>query len=250
VNTSSSDDAAARRSAVASNLTQVRNRIARAAGAAGRDPSAVRLVAVSKTFGPDLVRAAAAAGQADFGENKVQEALEKIAACADLDLRWHLIGHLQSNKSRRAAAVFSSIHSIDSTTLLAKVDAAAVEQGTQPELLVQVDLGGEETKFGAPPEDVAGICRAAADCRAVRVVGLMTLPPYSTDPESARPFFRRLRQIAGELRAGGIDPAMVRELSMGMSHDLEVAVEEGATIVRIGTAIFGARTRSQPAGGI
>jgi pyridoxal phosphate enzyme (YggS family) len=246
---SPSADEAARQAAIAGNLDRVRDRIARAAQSAGRDPSAIRLVAVSKTFPADFVRVAAEAGHRDFGENKVQEALDKIAACRELDLRWHFIGHLQSNKSRKAASQFACIHSIDSAALLSKVDDAAAESGVAPQLLVQVDLGGEATKHGAHPDEVPAIFAAASRCRAARVVGLMTLPPYSTDPEFARPYFRRLREMATELRPQAPDPAMLSELSMGMSHDLEVAVQEGATIVRVGTAIFGARTRPAAAGG-
>lgn len=227
--------------AIAASLSAVRDRIARAARSAGRDAAAVRLVAVSKSFGLDAIRAAAAAGQVDFGENRVQEALQKIAGSADLKIRWHLVGHLQSNKARKAAAAFTCIHSVDSLELLRKLDTAASEQGDAPELLVQVDLADEPTKHGAPPEEVERIFAAAGSCRAAGVRGLMVLPPWSEDPEAARPYFRRLREIAEGLCARGVDPSMVRELSMGMSHDLEVAMEEGATMVRIGSAIFGKR---------
>jgi pyridoxal phosphate enzyme (YggS family) len=227
---------------IAANLAAVRARIADAAERAGRRASDVTLVAVSKTFGEDHVRAAQAAGQADFGENKVQEGLLKIAATGDVDgLRWHLIGHLQSNKARKAAQSFACIHSIDSTELLRRVDDAAAADGTTPEVLIQVDLAGEATKFGAPENAAAAIARAALEARAVRLVGLMLIPPWSTDPEETRPWFVRLRQLRDRLAAADIPAAALRHLSMGMSHDFEAAVEEGATIVRIGTAIFGAR---------
>ena len=226
---------------IAPNLARVRARIATAALDAGRPPGDVRLLAVSKTFGLDHVRAAAAAGQEEFGENRVQEALQKIEGSADLKIRWHLIGTLQSNKVRKAVPRVSAIHSVDSHRLLMAIDAAAVEAGTAPELLVQVDLGGEATKHGAPPPEAMDIVRAASECRAARCVGLMTIPPFFERPEDARPYFAKLRDLRTTLLQEGLRPAMLRELSMGMSHDFEIAVQEGATIVRLGTAIFGKR---------
>ena len=226
---------------VADRLTAIRRRIAAAALLAGRDPSSVRLVAVSKTFPIDAVREAYAAGQRDFGENRVQEALQKISGSTDLEIRWHLLGHLQTNKARKAAAAFAVMQSVDSVELLERLDAAAAEWGTQPELLVQVDLAGETTKFGAPPADVPRIFDAAGRCRAARVAGLMTLPPFTNVPEDARRWFRQLRELRDRWQSTGTPPSMLRELSMGMSGDFEVAVQEGATIVRIGTAIFGSR---------
>ncbi len=227
---------------IAARLSSVRDRLVRAAEASGRDPRSVRLIAVSKTFGADAVKAAASAGQVEFGENRVQEALDKMADLAGFSLRWHLIGHLQGNKARKAAASFACIHSIDSPDLLMRVDRAALEAGTSPEALVQVDLAGEATKHGAPPELLDLIFAGARDCRAARVVGLMVLPPYFEDPEDARPYFRRLRTLRDGLQARGVPASMLAELSMGMSHDFEVAIEEGATLVRVGTAIFGERT--------
>lgn len=229
-------------SALRARLDGVRDRIARAAGRAGRDPSSIRLLAVSKTFSSDDVRVAAAAGQLDFGENKVQEAQRKIAETSDLPLRWHLIGHLQSNKARRAGALFHVIHSIDDATLIAPIDKAAGEAGRPIDLLVQVDLAGEVTKSGLAPESVLPVFEIAQRCRSARVVGLMLIPPAVDDPEDARPYFTRLRRLRDELGQRGIPAAALQELSMGMSHDFEVAVEEGATIIRVGTAIFGART--------
>jgi len=226
---------------VAANLTAVRARLERAALAAGRSPTAIRLIAVSKTFPLDHIRAAAAAGQADFGENRVQEALQKIDASADLKIRWHLIGHLQSNKARRAATAFQCIHSIDSLDLLRRVDRAAAEAGAAPELLVQVDLASEATKFGLVEAGVRALFET--DLQAARLTGLMVLPPWTDNPEEARPWFRRLRELRDRLEAGGAPPARLRELSMGMSHDFEVAVQEGSTMVRVGTAIFGERRR-------
>ena len=225
----------------AERLSDVRARIDAAARGAGRDPASVRLVAVSKTFPIEAVRDAYAAGQRDFGENRVQEALEKIERSSDLDIRWHLLGHLQTNKTKKAAAAFAMIQAVDSVDLLRKLDAAAAESGRTPELLIEIDLAGEATKFGARPEEAPAIFEAASTCRAARVVGLMLIPPIPDTPEDARPWFRRLRELRDGWVAAGTPPAMLRELSMGMSGDFEVAIQEGATIVRIGTAIFGSR---------
>ena len=189
----------------------------------------------------DHVRAAAAAGQEDFGENRVQEALQKIEGSADLKIRWHLIGTLQSNKVRKAVPHFRAIHSVDSRRVLEAIDAAASDAGTAPDVLVQVDLAGETTKHGAPQDEAMEIVRAAARCRSARCVGLMTIPPFFENPEDARPYFARLRDLRDTLLREGLDRAMLRELSMGMSHDFEIAVQEGATMVRLGTAIFGKR---------
>jgi PLP dependent protein len=226
---------------IASNIAIVRERIAAAAQAAGRAPDEVRLLAVSKTFSADHVRAAYAAGQRDFGENKVQEALQKRDETAELEIRWHLIGHLQSNKIRKAAAAFAAVHAIDSVDLLRRLDQAAAEQGAVPEIYIQVDLAAEATKFGAPEADVPEIARAAVASRAARLKGLMLLPPWFDDPEQARPYFRRLRALRDRLVEEGIDRSHLADLSMGMSHDFEVAIQEGATLVRVGTAIFGKR---------
>ena len=181
------------------------------------------------------------AGQLDFGENRVQEALQKMDGSADLRIRWHLIGTLQSNKVRKAAPRFSAIHSVDSLKLLEAIDQAAAEAGTTPEVLVQVDLAGEATKHGAPPADASAIVRAGTRCRAARLAGLMTIPPYFDDPEKTRPYFSELRDLRATLLKEGLPPESLRDLSMGMSHDFEIAVQEGATIVRLGTAIFGTR---------
>jgi pyridoxal phosphate enzyme (YggS family) len=222
-------------------LARVRERIADAAGRSRRTPDAVRLIAVSKTHPIDAVRAAVEAGQVDFGENKVQEALQKIAQAPDIDVRWHLIGHLQSNKAKKAAAAVDAIHAIDSLDLLRRVDQAAGAVGRAIDVLVQVDLALEETKFGASEAEVPAIVAAAADCRAARLVGLMLLPPIAENPEDARPWFRRLRTVRDRLLDAGAPAERLGELSMGMSHDFEVAIEEGATMVRVGTAIFGER---------
>jgi hypothetical protein len=227
---------------LADNLLAVRARIDAAARRVARDPDGITLIAVSKTFPSELVRAAFAAGQVDFGENKVQEALQKIAETSDLSaLRWHLIGHLQSNKAKKAAGPFAVIQSIDSVDLLRRIDAAAVENGVRPEILVQVDLAGETTKFGAPADAARRIADAALGARSVTLSGLMLLPPWNEDQEQTRPWFRKLRDLREEWLAAGVPAQNLRHLSMGMSHDFEAAIEEGATMVRVGTAIFGKR---------
>ena len=219
----------------------MRARLARAADRAGRDPASITLVAVSKTFPVDAVRAAAGAGQVDFGENKVQEALQKMDGTTDLSIRWHLVGHLQSNKAKKAGR-FDVIHSIDSAALIAKIDEAAAEAHRRVELLVQVDLAGEATKFGAHPEELAPIFDAGREARAIDIVGLMILPPAVDDPDAARPYFRGLREVRERLLDRGVEATRLRHLSMGMSHDFEAAVEEGSTMVRVGSAIFGPRS--------
>ena len=226
---------------IAERVAAVRERIARAAARAGRDPSTITLVAVSKTQPPEAVREALAAGVVDFGENRLQEAEPKIAALADVRsrLRFHLVGHLQGNKARKAAALFDRIHSVDGLLLARRLEHAAAERGVPVRVLVQADLAGEATKFGLDETHLLPVLAELRGFKSLRVEGLMVLPPQDEDPEAARPFFRRLRQLRDaalekNLMLGG-------ELSMGMSHDLEVAVEEGATLVRVGTAIFGER---------
>jgi len=235
--------------AIADQLALVQARIAAAAQRSGRDPASITLVAVSKTFPFDAVREAAAAGQRDFGENRVQEALQKIAQPADTPLRWHLIGHLQTNKARKAAPAFACVHSLDSLELLRKLDEGASDrpEGAEPlDLLVQVDLAGEDTKFGAPPEEAERILRAADSLTRARIVGLMLVPPWNEDPEQTRPWFVQLRALRDRWLDEGVSPDTLRHLSMGMSHDYEAAIEEGATIVRVGTAIFGTREAKAP----
>jgi pyridoxal phosphate enzyme (YggS family) len=225
------------------NLDSVRRRLTAAALRVNRSPADIQLVAVSKNFPSEHVRAAAAAGQRVFGENRVQEGVQKIDALRDLDLDWHLIGHLQSNKAGKASA-FQWIESIDSVALLERVDRAAVESRVTPHVLVQVDLAHEGTKFGAREPEVRPLVRAALAASAVRLEGLMLIPPYADAPEASRPWFQRLRALRDRLVQEGVPAARLSQLSMGMSHDFEVAIEEGATIVRVGTAIFG--TRASP----
>ena len=228
---------------IAENLALVRSRIHAAAQRVGRDPSTVTLIAVSKTFSPGHVRAAWDAGQRDFGENKVQETEGKTSAITDLPVRWHLIGHLQSNKARRAAGIFSTIHTVDSLDLLKRLDAAAAAQGTTPDVLIQADFAGEATKHGAPEGQVEAIARSALEATAVRLRGLMLVPPWNENQEETRPWFARLRTLRDRFVSQGMPAASLEHLSMGMSHDFEAAVEEGATMVRVGTAIFGTRAR-------
>jgi pyridoxal phosphate enzyme (YggS family) len=222
-------------------LAAIRARIASAAIRSGRSPEAVRLIAVSKTFGADAVRAAHAEGQLDFGENRVQEALAKQAETADLPLRWHLIGPLQSNKANKVPGAFAGLQSVHSLDLLARLSKAAVSAGVDLPVLIQVDLAHEATKSGLDEAELRHVLASARELPGVRVEGLMLLPPYAEDPEQVRPWFRRLRDLRDTLLAEGVPSDQLRELSMGMSHDFEVAIEEGATIVRVGSALFGTR---------
>lgn len=226
---------------VAARLTEIRARIGEAATRVGRSPASVRLIAVSKTFPIDSVRTAYEAGQREFGENRVQDALQKMEAGADMEIRWHLIGHLQSNKAKKAAERMSLIQSIDSVDLLRRVDEAAAAAGRTIEVLIQVDLALEATKHGASLDLVPAIFDEARRCPAAQLIGLMLLPPLAENPEHARPWFRRLREERDRLASAGVPASCLRELSMGMSHDFDVAIEEGATMVRVGTAIFGRR---------
>lgn len=224
---------------------EVLGRIGRAARRAGRDPAGVRLVAVSKTHPAALVRAAVeSAGLSDFGENRVQEAeakMEELKADAGR-LRWHLIGHLQPNKARKAARLFDLIHSVDSAALVERLERICAEDGRERlEVLVQVDLAGEASKSGATAGELPSLFEVFGRSARVRCRGLMTLPPFFEEAERVRPYFRRLRELRDEWAARGAFGGAEGELSMGMSHDYEAAVEEGATLVRVGTALFGAR---------
>jgi pyridoxal phosphate enzyme (YggS family) len=227
--------------ALRARLASVRERIARAAGRAGRDPATIRLVAVSKAFPSDYIRAAVDDGQVDFGENRVQEACQKMDATAGLPVRWHLVGHLQSNKAKKAGARFDVVHSADAADLVVRLDEAARSAARHLDILVQVDLAGEATKHGAREDDLAAIFQTAQSLANARVVGLMLLPPAVDDPVQARPYFRGLREVRDRLLARGVAGRFLQDMSMGMSHDFEVAIEEGATLVRVGTAIFGSR---------
>lgn len=224
-------------------LARVRDRIARAAERAGRSAEEITLITVSKTFDADIVQRAVDAGVRDLGENRAQEAANKSLKVRAADLKWHLIGHLQSNKARLAVTTFDVIHSVDSVQLVKRLDRVAGEEGRRPSVLVQVDLGHESTKSGADESELPNIMEALDAAKNIDPRGLMTLPPFFDDPERTRSYFRRLREILEELNRLRSPGRALGELSMGMSHDFEVAIEEGSTMVRVGTAIFGAREK-------
>jgi len=226
---------------IARNLAEVRRRIAAAAARAGRDPAAVGLVAVTKDVPLDAVAAAVASGVTDIGENRYQEARSKIAALAGRPVRWHFIGHLQRNKVKYVVECFNIIHSLDSLELAVEIDrrAQATSGAGRVPVLVEVNVGGEATKFGVAPEGAVELVLRAAALPGLDVQGLMTIAPQAGDPEAARLHFRRLRLLAAAVPGAG--GPVLRHLSMGMSDDFEVAVEEGATLVRVGRAVFGAR---------
>lgn len=223
-------------------FTALRARIDACARRCNRAPEEVILIAVSKTHPPRLIKEALSIGITDLGENRVQEAETKIPEVGCEAARWHLIGHLQSNKARRAVQLFDVIHSLDSAALAQRLDRICVEENRKElPLLIQVDLGHEATKSGAREEEVPQIIDAIKQSEGLRLIGLMTLPPYFEDPEQARPFFRKLREMRDHLSTRGVFGDSRGELSMGMTHDYEIAIEEGATMLRIGTAIFGER---------
>ena len=223
------------------NIAQVQERIAAACLRARRRPEKIKLVAVSKTVPPDRIREAYDAGLRDFGENRVQEAHSKRAALSDLTVTWHLVGHLQTNKAKLARELFHWVHSLDSLRLAQRLDQAAVCSGDRLPVLVEVNLGEEAAKSGVTEQEVLSLAEHVSRLPTLELRGLMVLPPLFEDPERARPFFRRLRELAETIEAAKLPNVSAHELSMGMSHDLEVAIEEGATMVRIGTAIFGRR---------
>ena len=216
-------------------------RIARAAERAGRNPEEITLITVSKTFDPDTIQQAVDAGALDLGENRVQEALDKVDKVKADNLRWHLIGHLQSNKARAAARAFDMIHSVESVELARRLDRVAGEEARRLSILIQVDLAGEATKSGVDERALPRVVEALDAAEHLDFRGLMVLPPFFESPEETRPYFRRLRELLEGLNEGRPGERRLSELSMGMSHDFEVAIEEGATMVRVGTAIFGAR---------
>ena len=222
----------------ADRLAQVEERIRTACDRAGRARDAVTLLAVSKGHGPDRIREATEAGVAYFGESKVQEARAKIPESPGA-ARWHLVGHLQTNKVKYAVRLFEAVHSVDSLKLLEALNQGAEGAGVSPQLFLEVNVSGEASKFGLSPDQVPAVLEASTRLMHVDVVGVMTIPPFTEDPEQARPYFQRLRALRDEWRADTGIP--LDELSMGMSHDLEIAIEEGATWVRVGTDLFGAR---------
>ncbi|HQU78285.1 MAG TPA: YggS family pyridoxal phosphate-dependent enzyme [Azonexus sp.] len=228
-------------SAIASNLQAVRARIVKAASNAGRSPEKVELLAVSKTWPADCVVAAARAGQRAFGENYVQEGVDKVLATVDLDLVWHFIGPLQSNKTRPVAEHFAWVHSIERLKIAERLSAQRPAALPPLQICVQVNVSGETSKSGCAPEEAVALCQAIADLPRLTLRGLMAIPEPTDDFAAQRAPFCRLREIFEQVRAAGVP---LDSLSMGMSHDLEAAVAEGATIVRIGTAIFGERNHT------
>ena len=225
---------------IASNLQDIQGRIRSAAGTAGREPASVRLVAVSKTRPAGDVLEACRAGQSVFGENYVQELVAKAAEVTDA-VEWHFIGHLQSNKVRQLAGLVTMIHSVDRFSLAQEVSRQWGRLGRCCDILVQVNLSGEASKSGTTEAESLQLVRAIATLDHVRIRGLMTMPPFFDDPEAARPFFAELLRLSQRIAAEGIPGVEMRELSMGMSGDFEAAIQEGATLVRVGTSIFGAR---------
>ena len=228
---------------IAENLKKVNDRIASAAKRAGRDPSAITLVAVTKTVDVQRVREALAAGALIFGENRVQEAREKIDILGHVAY-WHLIGHLQTNKAKYAVRLFKLIHSVDTIELAREIDKQAAKFGKVQNVLIEVNIAGEASKAGMTVKEAPARVREAAKLKNIIIQGLMTMPPYSEDPEESRPYFCVLRELSQSIAKENIPNVSMRELSMGMSGDFEVAIEEGATIIRIGTALFGPRPRT------
>jgi PLP dependent protein len=226
-------------------LEAINRRIAAACERAGRQASEITLVAVSKTVPADRIREAIEAGVSTLGESRVQEAAAKIPELAQLcderKVQWHLIGHLQSNKARRAVELFDAVHSVDDLKLAERLGRFAAEFGGRLPIFVEVNIGGEESKSGVAPGAVLTLCEQIGKLQSLELKGLMAVPPFSDNPEDARPFFRQLRLLRDEARKAGAAGAQFNDLSMGMSDDFEVAIEEGATFVRIGSALFGER---------
>jgi hypothetical protein len=225
---------------IVDNYRTVTSRIASAAKRAGRDPSSVRLIVVTKTVDVESIRHAVAAGALALGENRVQEAKEKIEKLGNI-ARWHLIGRLQTNKAKYAVKLFDLIHSVDDLELAKELDKQAAKAGKVQDVLIEVSIAGEAAKAGVAMQDVTTLVREAAKLKNISIKGLMTMPPFSENPENSRPFFRKLRDLAETMIKEDIPSVSMKELSMGMSGDFEVAIEEGATMVRVGTAIFGER---------
>jgi len=232
---------------IVGNIAQVRDRIAAAACRSGRSLAEITVMAVSKTFSVERIREAYAAGLRVFGENRVQEFAGKADALRDLTgAEWHLIGHLQTNKAATAAELFDAVDSVDSVRMAEKLNASAESVGKTLSVLVELNVGGEQAKSGVAPgsEDLEQILQNAPRWRNLRIQGLMTVPPYTEDPEGSRPYFRQLRQFRDSIAARALPQIGTAVLSMGMSHDFEVAIEEGATCVRLGTAVFGSRAKA------
>lgn len=232
---------------IAENISHVHDRIAVAARRAGRNPQEIALLAVSKTFPAGHIRQAYEAGMRIFGENRVQEFATKAEAVRELrEAQWHMIGHLQTNKAAKAVELFSAVDSVDSLKLAEKLNVAAQKIGKKLAVLIELNLGGEEAKSGIAPDkpELEQILEAAPQLEHLAIHGLMTIPPISEDPQQARPYFRKLRELRDKIGARKLPGINMDTLSMGMSHDFEVAIDEGSTCVRVGTAIFGERTRT------
>ena len=232
---------------ISDNIAEVRHRLDNAARCAGRSPGEISLLTVTKTQPPERIREAYEAGLRLFGENRVQEFADKVDALRGLrDVEWHLIGHLQSNKAAKAAGLFGAVDSVDSLRLAQKLNAAARELGKQLPALIEINVGGEEAKSGIAPEsfELEDLLQTARGLEHLEFRGLMTIPPFTEDPQQARPFFRRLRKIRDQIASRRLPRVGTTVVSMGMSHDFEVAIEEGSTCVRVGTAIFGERAKT------
>jgi PLP dependent protein len=231
---------------ISQNISEVRDRIASAARRAGRRPEEIALMAVSKTHPPERIREAHAAGQRLFGENLVQEFAGKASALADLQgAEWHMIGHLQTNKASKATELFNAVDSVDSVKLAEKLDGAARSLSRKLAVLIEINVGGESAKSGVAPDsrELEDLLLAAPRFEALEFRGLMTVPPFTDDPDEARPYFRKLRDLRDKISKRELPSVSMDALSMGMSHDFEVAIEEGSTCIRVGTAIFGERSK-------
>jgi pyridoxal phosphate enzyme (YggS family) len=232
---------------IAQNVGEIRRRIAASAIRSGRDPEQITLMAVSKTFPPDSIREAYHAGLRVFGENWVQEFSQKARILADLvDIEWHMIGHLQTNKAARASELFAAVDSVDSLRLAEKLNSSAQQVGKKLSAFIEINVGGEAAKSGISSEshELDEILQAAPNLQNLEFRGLMTIPPFFDDPQEARPYFRKLRELHDRTASRNLSNVSMEVISMGMSHDFEVAIEEGSTCVRIGTAIFGERVKS------
>ncbi|HPD56439.1 MAG TPA: YggS family pyridoxal phosphate-dependent enzyme [Smithellaceae bacterium] len=225
---------------IAANIRRIRERIAQAAARAGRVPDDIKLMAVTKTVSPERAREAINAGIDLFGENYVQEAKGKIAALGK-NVKWHMIGHLQTNKAKYVVRLFDCVQSVDRIELARELDKRARLAGCKLNVLIEVNVSGEQSKSGVGAADAPLLAKNVASLENISVCGLMTMPPYFENPEEARPYFRALRELAAQIDRAGIPGVSMKELSMGMTDDFEVAIEEGATIVRVGRAIFGDR---------
>jgi pyridoxal phosphate enzyme (YggS family) len=232
-------------STIAENLADIRSRMEASCLRSGRDSGGVRLVGVTKTVLVERIQEGVAAGITILGENYIQEAARKIEALSDLRITWHFIGHLQSNKAKVAADCCDWVETVDRESLAKELDRHVLKRGRKMPVLIQVNVGDEASKSGVSPEGLPQLFRAISQYEGLEVRGLMTLPPYFENPEEVRPYFQMLRRLLGELRQEASRPELLTELSMGMSHDFEVAIEEGATLIRVGTALFGSRAASR-----